>query len=311
MRHAKIVFSLPALLLAAAIATGCVREKMEDCDTTIVFSYLGDGTAEIFGRHVEHVDLYVFDDQHRVVREHIHPTAAELAAREMRMYLPTGRRYHLVAVGNVDQCTIHELHDGASIDSKVMHPGHDHFDNDVDCIDSHAHLYMGDTYMDIPLRAGSRHMVDFRSSHADMHVEVVGYNEFATRQGSGGLRLEHHGLPGWTDFSNNCSMPEHEWIAQRPAARVQGRSHIHEYNVMRDLKGSVIRLSDSSGELFSLDVDKYIHDHLMPNSSIAGPYNSRGELLQEVLVPIRIEFRALGVEVTIPEWALTNAKPEF
>ena len=43
-------------ILLLVTVTGCIKENLDDCETTLYFSYLGDGTKEIFPQKIEKVD---------------------------------------------------------------------------------------------------------------------------------------------------------------------------------------------------------------------------------------------------------------
>ena len=44
-------------ILLLVTVTGCIKENLDDCETTLYFSYLGDGTKEIFPQKIEKVDM--------------------------------------------------------------------------------------------------------------------------------------------------------------------------------------------------------------------------------------------------------------
>jgi hypothetical protein len=314
-KNRKMKYTKFPLLMLCALATlaGCVKEKLTDCYTTFVFSYTGDTRAEsIFAEKIEHIDVYVYDDSDRLVMQ-FEPSAAELAAQRARVLLPTGQTYHAVAIANMQTCVLHNLEIGSVFDSRIMHPAsHPEIDTGDQHVDTHDHLYGDNQMLVIPPLAGSTHTFDFRSGHVDMVVEVVGYEEYAaTRQGSPELELEHRGLPVWTDFGRGIS-PETEHISHHPeVTRIEGGANIHEYAVMRHLDGSTIHLHSGGEEIFTLDVEEFIQSHLQPDPDFAGPYGDDGELLHEALIPIRIEFKAVGIEVTIPTWAIKDVTPEF
>ena len=47
-------------ILLLVTVTGCIKENLDDCETTLYFSYLGDGTKEIFPQKIEKVDMYIY-----------------------------------------------------------------------------------------------------------------------------------------------------------------------------------------------------------------------------------------------------------
>ena len=50
-------------ILLLVTVTGCIKENLDDCETTLYFSYLGDGTKEIFPQKIEKVDMYINSSQ--------------------------------------------------------------------------------------------------------------------------------------------------------------------------------------------------------------------------------------------------------
>ena len=48
-------------ILLLVTVTGCIKENLDDCETTLYFSYLGDGTKEIFPQKIEKVDMYIYN----------------------------------------------------------------------------------------------------------------------------------------------------------------------------------------------------------------------------------------------------------
>lgn len=318
MKHAKITL----LILCAALFAGCVHEKLEDCFTTINLSYLGDGDTEIFSEKIESVDLYIFDDEDRVIRgyDRYELSPAELAAQSVRVLMPTGRSYHAVAICNMVNGTTLDMNNGNIFEAKILH-GLSHPDTGAGDrhVDTQDHLYGGDVEMDIPPTAGSTHTINLTSGHVEMIVEVVGFDEYAaalSRQGaSTGLRLEHRGVPKYTLFRG--VIPEGEQISQFPSGRrvPEERMYTHEYEVMRNVKGSTLHLYNGEEEIYSLDVESFVQNELMPNPNIPGPYDENGDLLNEAYIPIRIEitdpFDNVGFNVTIPDWVPTEVTPEF
>jgi hypothetical protein len=251
-----------------------------------------------------------------------------------------------------------DLNNGNIFDSKVMHPV---TNPDIPTgdrrVDSQDHLYGGNEALTIPPTAGSTHTVNLVSGHVEMMVEVVGFEEVyaTTRQGSAELELEHRGLPSYTDFSGNVTTNER--LSQFPPRRrvveeedEDDSIYSHEYQVMRGVRGSTIHLYNGEEEIFTLDVEEYVQEHLMPNPNIPGPYDANGILLNEAYIPIRIEITDPGDDeeddddeddeddeeedpgddddpedpdpedpdeidvvftVSIPNWALQDVTPEF
>ncbi len=314
MKYAK--YPLILLFAASMAACGLIFEKMDHCYSTIRFSYTADdGNEAWFGEKIGRVDLYVFDEEERLVRTHT-LTPAELASRSARLILPPGRTYHAVAIGNAHNYNPYLL-EGGEIDDMKMHHHATHPDNGAATrsIDSQDHLYHG-SMMDItvpPAGNLTTEPIAMNASHFDMAVTVKGYIEpgsTTTRQGEAPLTLEHNNVPSWLDFDNKHSKHD-EILLQESTSHFPQGEFVEEgyrfvYNVLRHEPtfddDSDIILRDAAGNVvYSMSSAQFIADN-------------EGLLdltLQEVLVAIDIEFTPLGVEVYIPEWAIIEAKPEF
>jgi hypothetical protein len=56
-------------ILLLVTVTGCIKENLDDCETTLYFSYLGDGTKEIFPQKIEKVDMYIYNQKQCICTE--------------------------------------------------------------------------------------------------------------------------------------------------------------------------------------------------------------------------------------------------
>jgi hypothetical protein len=49
-------------IISIVLLSSCIKEKYDDCERcTLTFSYLGDGTSDIFPEKITDVSLYVYD----------------------------------------------------------------------------------------------------------------------------------------------------------------------------------------------------------------------------------------------------------
>ncbi len=331
MKHAKFVPFL--LCLIVAMATGCIYDETEHCYSTLRFTYTGDtGDEGEFAKNIGKLDLYVFDENHQMVRADLWPytlTESELKAQEVRLLLPPGKNYRVVCVGNAgENTTITDLTTGTYVDTKMHHRAHsEDRHSEVRTQDSLYHGTRG-----FLLREGvNPDPIELNSAHVDMIVEVKGYAEAYSvpmRGTESTPSVEHRGLPAWTDFDNKHS--KHRDYAESiismthyPDSSLGGEdndTHIHRYDVMRDVTGTEIRLFHPDGEEITqagtdeypaipLDLDWYIENILEPKGIEV--YDEDGDLLQEAFIPIEIEFVNGVVEVKIPEWVLKNVTPGY
>ena len=98
MKLTNIVF---CLTLLAGAATSCIREDLDDClsTNTLLLSYKGDGTTEIFPDKICRVEMFVFDAENRCVNSSILP---EEQVKDRTATLPplAAGDYRIVCLGN-------------------------------------------------------------------------------------------------------------------------------------------------------------------------------------------------------------------
>ena len=91
-------------MLLVVLATGCIKEDLDSCDTNLIFRYFGDGTKDIFPEKIEKVDLYVYSENGALIE------TIGLDQGDLRRYqgtplnLPAGK-YRVVCWGNTKNDT--------------------------------------------------------------------------------------------------------------------------------------------------------------------------------------------------------------
>ena len=95
-------------IISFVLLTGCIKEEYDDCERcTLTFSYLGDGTSDIFPEKITDVSLYVFDANNRVVQTKRIEQNELKAFQGTKLNLEPGD-YHIVGIGNQFDQTIVE-----------------------------------------------------------------------------------------------------------------------------------------------------------------------------------------------------------
>ena len=301
----------PLLLMCLTLTTGCIYDDVDNCDVTLQlrFSYTGDGDTEIFNRKIHQLELYVFNEEHGV--EFFRPlTPGEIASRSIELKLPVGQTYHAVCIGmegtDPHNTAVSNVDGGNLGDMKFHHQG---ADNPGITEVSQDHLYHADQLLNLTRAGNVTGTMKLSAAHIDMYVEVAGYEEIflasaPTRaDGDPVLSIEHEGVPKWVDFlGGGHSTETTSHFPHTVAAQDEEDLHVHEYQVLRNLHGSMIHVKNAAGEtVYSLDVSEFLEEH--PDIDPE---------LQEALVPIRIEFKSVDlVEVTIPAWAIEPVDPQF
>ena len=89
-------------ILLLVTVTGCIKENLDDCETTLYFSYLGDGTKEIFPQKIEKVDMYIYNQNNVFVQKTVLNRKELNRQRGTTLNLPSGQ-YHIICWGNSDK----------------------------------------------------------------------------------------------------------------------------------------------------------------------------------------------------------------
>mgnify|MGYP000370823293 FL=1 len=282
------------ILLWVVLVAGCIKENRDDCGRcTLRFSYVGDGTTEIFQKKIEKVNLYVFDANHNCIVSRT-LKQNELSTQSISLELSPGTD-RAVCIGNAFEATvITDVNCGNYKDIHCTHP----CCLSGDIIHSNDSLYQGSKEFAVPKNRELTETIPFSASHIDMYVEVKGYIETAARSTSP-LKLEVNNLSTWVNFNNEVT--DDELATYYPLSDVEKQSYVYRFNILKQTEHPCLKLYDSDNkEIFSMQLADFLEKH--PEINIDK---------NETIIPILIEFKSIGVEVNIPDWAIEDVKPEF
>ena len=301
MKLTNIVF---CLTLLAGAATSCIREDLDDClsTNTLLLSYKGDGTTEIFPDKICRVEMFVLDPENRCVNSSILP---EEQVKDRTATLPplAAGDYRIVCLGN----THHTKVDGIATGDfgRMLFAAGDYFDEKQ--VAGNDSLYYATTsYTVLPYsgdeEANQTKTIEFASSHYDLSVEVAGVPAPGTRAGSLPV-LEICGVSPCTDFENRACGEATDYLLETEyeagKALLTARTNIMRHKNHENVN---IRLSAApNGEpLAEVNLARFLADNPIIDCS-----------KHEVLIPIRIEFKSGEITVSVPEWYIEQVKPEF
>jgi hypothetical protein len=285
------------LLIAGGLSASCIKEDVSDCYNTyrLALSYQGDGTTEIFPEKIASVDLYVFDDQKNCVYN------AQLPEEDVKNQLTTlppldAGDYRIVCVGNAYDTKIVDL--DAKDHNKTSFAAADHINGET--VSGNDPLYWSAidyTIQPYDVHKGiETHTTYFASSHYDLIVEVVGV-EPATKA-SGYPSIEVTGVSPYTDFTNRAyGTATYVMETSHDGGNLLGAAS----NIMRHKNHEDVNVVLKSGDtvLATVNIADHVAQHNINTS------------LHECVIPIRIEFSTIGVEVTVPGWYIQGVYPEF
>ncbi len=307
----KLMRTVFCLLMIGAACCSCVREDFEDCFPThkLILSYIGDGEDEIFNTKVNHVQMYIFNEENRCVSSS-ELTESQVQDRMVELPRLTPGNYRVICIGNPHETDVLELH---SCDFEEMLFSHeDHLDGVIASTDDSLYYATADCRIMPYIPEGNNeytYLVPFASSHYDLSVEVIGVPEEITRTGNYMPHIKIHGVSTETDFENHVTEAtsdytmEHALDAEKMNmyafanimrhGLVDGKQNHEDINVC-------FYLSEDAAPFVTVNLAEFLEDHPTIDCS-----------KHEVHIPIRIEFKSMDVTVTVPDWFVENVTPEF
>lgn len=301
MKLTNIVF---CLTLLAGMATSCVREDLDDCRSTntLLLSYKGDGTSEIFTDKICRVEIFVFDAENRCVNSSILPKEQVISRTVTLPPLGAGD-YRIVCLGNTHTTKVDGTASGDY--GRMIFAASDYFDEKQ--VSGNDSLYYATTSFTVRPFTGHEgddqtQVVEFASSHYDLSVEVIGVPAPGTRAGTL-PQLEICGVTPCTDFENRVCGEATDYLLETEYESgkmlLTARTNIMRHKNHEDVNLR-LRLSPGDEPLVEVNLAKFLADNPVIDCS-----------KHEVLIPIRIEFKSGDITVSVPEWYIEHVKPEF
>lgn len=300
-----LYLSLPLVMMV--LLASCIKDNIEGCERDIVFEYYADGDTDVFPKHITSVNLYVFDSEDRLLEKHCRRLEQnDLKAHQgVKLSLNPGE-YRFVCLGNdYDLTEVYNIECGDMSGITYRHP--DCFDTPCQGNDS---LYLGSKRVVIPEDAWYfREKVRLYSSHHKVSYTVKGYyGEEPTRAGSY-LDLRVKNLKPQSSFDQAHEMnlgygeevdyaPEFEWNSENG-------DHTAYFHIMRHSANNNVEF-----ELVDRATGTVLHT--LKLKDFLEQYKEYVDVTkQEVLIPIVVEFKTIGITVKIADWVVNDVTPGF
>ena len=289
-------------LVSFVLLASCIKENLDDCERCkLTFSYTGDVDYDIFPQQIKCVSLYVYDQNDGLV------TTKRIEQNDLAKYQGTKLNlspgtYRVVGVGNDNEAT--EVYN-ADLNKPMseVHFRHPHAYDGI--VDGHANdsLYLGQKTITIPSDYWYEDDVPFRSSHLKVSYTVIGYVDAQPTRVESLLELRVNNLLPQTDFNNRA---HGEKTTYEPTLTLNPKEGKHEgyFNIMRHTKDS-----DVEFELVDKASQEVVHTLKLKDFLAKFPQVDVSK--QEVLIPIIVEFKNIGVTVTIPDWMIHDVTPDY
>lgn len=294
-----MLFNLCAALLLLW-SCNSIKDNYEDCETvTLMFSYLGDGTMDIFQDKISSVSLYVYGADGSLHQTKTIEQNSLKAFQGTRLNLSPGS-YSIVGVGNAfDKTAIENTNASSHSDIWFANPN-----LGKGIVEGNDSLYLGKQNIVVPEELWYTAEVPFKSSHYKVSYTVKGYVEQTSSKAAETLlELKVHNLLPQTDFNNRVFGSR---VTYNPEIEYNNSNGDHQsyFNIMRQGEPANVEfelLDKKTGEtLHTLKLADFLNE--FPQVDISK---------QEVLIPIVIEYRHTGVTITIPDWMINDVTPGY
>lgn len=280
-------------MLLVVLATGCIKEDLDSCDTNLIFRYFGDGTKDIFPEKIEKVDLYVYSENGALIE------TIGLDQGDLRRYqgtplnLPAGK-YRVVCWGNTKNDT--RIDQAMALNTALVAAPH-YFTREI--ITTNDSLYIGSRDIEIFQDASNTDTVYFSSSHIKMYLELDGLEDAVWTDGTSPIEIEVGNLSPTVDFAKTFSK---ENVSYRPIVKKEENTpgYKSRFNVLRfnDKNSIYINLvsKETNKTIYTLNLKDFMQYNQI---SVDG--------INEVTIGIRFRFN--GTSVTVQPWDEEVIKP--
>lgn len=289
-------------LVSFVLLASCIKENYDDCERCeLTFSYTGDVSYDIFQQQITRVSLYVFDADDRLVQTKRIEQNELRAFQGTKLNLSPGN-YRVVGVGNVFDKTVVENTSANDMSQIIFR----HPNAGKGVVEGNDSLYLGSKMITIPADDWYKDDIPFRSSHLKVSYTVKGYADAADAQSTRAeslLTLRVKNLLPQTDFNNRA---HGEKMTYNPDLTLNPSNAEHKgyFNIKRHAADSDVEfelVDKASGEVV----------HTLMLKDFLEKFPQIDVTKQEVLIPIVVEFKNIGVTVTIPDWMIHDVTPDY
>ena len=262
-----------APLAMLAMLVGCIKENYEDCEWyTLTFTYEGEGASDMFAQHINDVNLYIYDENDRLVQtQHLDHDDLQ-AFQGARLNVEHGT-YRVVAIGNALSLT---------------------------------------TTITLPELQIATEQIAFRSSHIKVSYKVIikeFATNYATRANDMTYTLKVKNILPLMDFTATTFGDKTTYTPTLVPEGVMGNQEA-QFNILRPQEWNELEFELSDGKTGEVLNTLRLEDFLAQYPQIDLNAEKEVHLPIEVHISYRGDI-CTDVTVTIPEWMIQDVTPEY
>ncbi len=286
------------LLLCLFSLLGCTPRNRGDCTIQqIRFHYYGDGSSDIFQEKVQHLNLLVYDVEHRLIQQRFIGPQQIAQSNTFPLNLPHGA-FQLIAIANnqTEFTSIYVAGKQASLNDLAVHTR----TLQPLIAPNQSPLYLGGTEVDNYKDKIQLIEVELKNqTHFKLKVELVGIDKLALSPDQ--LQLSIQNIPANLQLKE---FKKSDCITIRPSLQTRSESQLETAVLSlfrpQHLDKTWIEVSSGQQLLKRISLDKVLE--LNPSLSWH---------LQELTLRVRFTFEHLDVSVSLPEWDMESLEPNF
>ncbi len=312
----KHLHTLCMLLALLVLPTGCIKEDLDDCDNvSISFQYLADENQNVLPDYVTKVDLYVFDENERILEVRTY-TGDELRQSNTTptFRLTHGKRYKMVAVANdFDATDITNIHITGWKNIFIQNPAW----NTDKPVTTHDDNYMGQAEFTMPAKEGMRHheTITLFSAHIDVKIEMHGLPAPNSPNGEIPYEIRIENANAQCAFTNEVNADPSRKETVYPILVFDNNRQCYQTNDLAlfrmDHNGTV---DPERCKHVVVVTDKKTGEELKRFNVYDFVTQNTGKLditRQEAVLPVCLAFDQLDVTIKLPDWFIEDITPDW
>lgn len=284
------------ILLFIGFTSSCIRDddddSCNDTNTSLLFTYTGDGDIDIFPLKIERVHLYLFGQDNKQVEQLILEKNQLTSYQGVKLNLPEGL-YHIICWGNVFDKTSVKGSDEQT--SEISSPEY-YAQQPVTTNDS---LYFAYHSLEVKPYGEGTDTVRFLGAHINFNVYLHGY--YASQQIENIYHIRINNLPPAYDFKKQN---KYNPVSYYPVGVNNPNSKIYSY------KFNILQIKDNNAVTIDLiETQSGKIAYTLPLKEYMGKYNIHVDNKNEAAITVHFSISEIGVSV-LP-WENENIYPEL